>query len=247
VKRAATRDIAQPARPRRSSRWASPCRPASTVDARLKITTEAEANDRGTSREIMIKQAELEQSNVHHALDASIQLEGQLISYSNQVEQRVFDSCKYATEAGISIYNARVQAYAAFVDAFKARIAIYEATIRGELAKVEAYKAQMEAEIDQGGSEPRARRELQGAGRRRAQQRRGVQGAHRRDPGEGRDREGEDRDLRRAGEGLRRARQRVHRRRRGLPCDDPGRGDQAGRVQVEGRDLQRPGGGGDLS
>jgi hypothetical protein len=56
------------------------------------------------------------------------------------VEQRFFDSCKYATEAGVSIYNAKVQAYAAFVDAFKARIAVYEATIRGELAKVDATK-----------------------------------------------------------------------------------------------------------
>jgi hypothetical protein len=120
--------------------------PGFYLDARLKIQTEADANNRGTSREIMIKQAELEQSNVNHALDASIQIEGQLISYTNQVEQRFFDSCKYATEAGVSIYNARVQAYAAFVDAFKARIAVYEATIRGELAKVDAYKAQMEAE-----------------------------------------------------------------------------------------------------
>jgi hypothetical protein len=115
-------------------------------DSRLKLITEGEANDRGTSREIMIKQAELEQSNVNHALDASIQLEGQLINYTNQVEQRFFDSCRYATEAGVSIYNAKVQAYAAFVDAFKARIAVYEATIRGELAKVDAYKAQVEAE-----------------------------------------------------------------------------------------------------
>jgi hypothetical protein len=115
-------------------------------DSRLKAITEGEANDRGTSREIMIKAAELEQSNVNHALDASVLIEGRLLEYNNQVEQRFFDSCKYATEAGVSIYNARVQAYAAFVDAFKARIAVYEATIRGELAKVEAYKAQMEAE-----------------------------------------------------------------------------------------------------
>jgi hypothetical protein len=51
------------------------------ADARLKIITEAEANDRGTSREIMIKQAELEQSNVLAALTTSTQLEGQLITY----------------------------------------------------------------------------------------------------------------------------------------------------------------------
>lgn len=120
--------------------------PGVYVDGRIKIATETDYVNRGHSREVMIKQAELEQSNVHHAIDTAVQLEGRLIEYTNQVEQRFFDSCRYATEAGVSIYNARVQAYAAYVDAFKARISVYEAQIRGELAKVEAYKAQMDAE-----------------------------------------------------------------------------------------------------
>lgn len=120
--------------------------PGVYLDARIKIATETDAANRGHSREVMIKAAELEQENVKNALTIAVQLEGQLMSWTNNVEQRVFESCRYATEAGVAIYNARVQAYAAFLETFKARVAVYEATIRGELAKVEAYKAMIDAE-----------------------------------------------------------------------------------------------------
>jgi hypothetical protein len=120
--------------------------PGFYLDARLKIITETDYAERGLSREIMIKQAELEQANVQHALTTAVQLEGQLITYSNAVEQRLFDSCKYATEAGIAIYNAKVQGYAALVDAYRARVNVYEAQVRAETARVEAYRAQVEAE-----------------------------------------------------------------------------------------------------
>lgn len=117
------------------------------LDARIKIETESDYVNRGLSREIMIKAAELEQSNVLAALEQARGLEGQLLNYSNAVEQRLFDSCKYATEAGIAVYNARVQAYAAYVDAYKAKVQIYEAQVRAEGLRVEVYKAQIEAEL----------------------------------------------------------------------------------------------------
>jgi hypothetical protein len=120
--------------------------PGVYVDARIKVATDADANDRGLSREVMIKEAELEQSNVHHALDVAVQLEGKLIDYTNQVEQRFFESCRYATEAGVQIYNARVQAYGVTVEAYKARVTVYDAQVRGALATVEAYRAQIAAE-----------------------------------------------------------------------------------------------------
>lgn len=116
------------------------------LDARLKLQTEFGANMAGHSREVMIKQAELEQTNVLAALQQATQLEGALMNYTNQVEQRVFDSCKYATEAGIALYNARVQAYTAYLDAYKTKVAVYEAQVRTEVAKVEAFKAQISAE-----------------------------------------------------------------------------------------------------
>lgn len=120
--------------------------PGVYLDARLKIETETQNNLAGHSREVMIKAAELEQENVKHALSTAVTLETQLISYTNQVEQRLFEATKYATEAYIEIYNAKVRAYAAYLDAYKTKVAIYEARIRGELAKVEVYKAEVEAE-----------------------------------------------------------------------------------------------------
>lgn len=120
--------------------------PGVYVDARLKIATETAYTAAGLSRDIAIKQAELEMQNVVQALQQATTLEGTLINYANAVEQRLFDSAKYATEAGIAIYNAGVQAYIAYVDTYKAKVAAYEAQIRGELAKVEAYRAQIAAE-----------------------------------------------------------------------------------------------------
>jgi len=120
--------------------------PGVYVNARVKISTELGYTVSMLSRDVAIKQAELEQDNVKFALQNAIQLEGQLIQYTNQIEQRAFDSVRYATEAGVSIYNARVQAYSAYLDAYKTKIAIYEAQIRAEMARVEAYKVEIDAE-----------------------------------------------------------------------------------------------------
>ncbi len=120
--------------------------PGVYLDSRLKIETETHYTNVGHSREVMIEAARLEQENVKHALTTAVALEGQLLSYTNQVEQRLFESAKYATQAYIEVYNARVRAYAAYLDAYKTKVAIYEARIRGELARVEAYKAMVEAE-----------------------------------------------------------------------------------------------------
>lgn len=120
--------------------------PGNYTDARLRLITETDAAERGHSREVMIKSAEMQLDAVKHALSAAVELEGQSMNYSNQVEQRLFESARYATEAGVSIYNARVQAFAAMIDVYKSKVNIYEAQVRAEIAKVEAYKAEVDAE-----------------------------------------------------------------------------------------------------
>lgn len=120
--------------------------PGSYMDSRIKLQTEFAAQAHGYSREVMIKAAELEQENIKHALTTATQLESKLIDYINQIEQRNFESQKYATQAGIEIYNAKVKAYQAYLDAYKTKVQIYLAQIDGEKAKVEAYKAQVQAE-----------------------------------------------------------------------------------------------------
>lgn len=116
------------------------------MSARMKIEREHDYNLIGNSREIAIAQAELEQKNVLAALETATNLEGKLIDYNNAVEQRMFESARYVTEAGIAIYNAKVQAYTAFLDAYRAKVAVFEAQVRAEISKVEAYRAEIAAE-----------------------------------------------------------------------------------------------------
>jgi len=120
--------------------------PGAYLDARLKIITETDYAERGHSREVMIKSAELQLDNVKHALSTSAEVEGRLLEHTNQVEQRLFEATRYATEAGISIYNAKVQAFNAAVEVYRAQAQVYEARVRAEQGKVDAYRAQIAAE-----------------------------------------------------------------------------------------------------
>lgn len=120
--------------------------PGVYMSARIKLQTELNYNAANASREIAIKQAELELTNILKALETSTQLESRFIEYANQIEQRTFEATKFATQADIEVYNAKVRAFAQYVDAYKAKIAVYDAQIRGETAKVEVYRTQIAAE-----------------------------------------------------------------------------------------------------
>jgi len=120
--------------------------PGVWLDARIKLQTETQYTVAGFNREVMIKQAELVQSNIIAALAEAVRLETMQVGYTNQIEQRIFESTKYATEAGIAIYNAQVHAYTAFLEAYKTKVQIYDAQVRGAIATVEVYKTQIQAE-----------------------------------------------------------------------------------------------------
>jgi hypothetical protein len=120
--------------------------PGVFVDARIKIQTETNYTIAGLSREIMVKQAELQLENITKAREQAVGLEGQLIQYANQTAQRAFEAAKYATEAGIALYNAQVQAYTASLEAYKTQALVYDTQIKGLLAQVQITQAQIEYE-----------------------------------------------------------------------------------------------------
>ena len=120
--------------------------PGAYLAARTKLLAETDAQNRGHSREVMVKSAELQLDNVKHSLTTAVQLESRLMDMNNAVEQRAFEMSRYATEAAVEIYNAKVRAYASAVDFYGRKIAIYEARIRAETAKVEAYRVTIAAE-----------------------------------------------------------------------------------------------------
>ena len=120
--------------------------PGVYMDARLRIITETDAALKGFSREVMVKQAELEQSNVLKALEQATMLEGKYLDQWNQIEDRRFQTAKYQTEAQVSIFNAKVEAFKGMLDAYRAKVQVFEARIRAETQKVEVYRAQIAAE-----------------------------------------------------------------------------------------------------
>ena len=120
--------------------------PGSFVDARIRIQTDTNYTIDNLSRDIMSKQAELQLTNIVKARENAITLEGQLINYANQTAQRTLEAAKYATEAGIAIYNAKVKAYTASLEGYKAQVLVYEAQIKGIMAQVQIVQAQVEYE-----------------------------------------------------------------------------------------------------
>jgi len=98
------------------------------------------------SRDIAIKQADLEQTNVQKTIDQGIALEGQLISYASQIEQRAFEAASYLAENAVQVYNAQVEGYRVLIQKYTAYADIYRTLMQSETAKVEAYKAQIDGE-----------------------------------------------------------------------------------------------------
>lgn len=106
----------------------------------------AQDADQAVSREIMIKQAELEQANRQFAFETAFKLESALVEYQNRIAQRAFDAAKYAQEAAIQIYVAQVQGYGAEVQAYGERARVFKTLIEAELAKLEVFKAELEGQ-----------------------------------------------------------------------------------------------------
>lgn len=100
----------------------------------------------GLSRDIAIKQAELEQSNLRETIASGMQLEAQLIDYSFKLESLTFEAASKYAENAIAIYNAQVEQFKALLQGYQTYAAAYKTLIDGELAKVEVYKAQLAGE-----------------------------------------------------------------------------------------------------
>ena len=98
------------------------------------------------SREIMIKQAELEQENVKHAIQQTVALEDILVREHMAINQRSFEVAKYVQDIQIEIFKMAVSKYTSEVEAYKAFTQSYQLRVQAELTKVEIYKAKLDGE-----------------------------------------------------------------------------------------------------
>ena len=102
--------------------------------------------DAELSREVMIKQAELEQSNFQFSFNLAMQLESRLIEHFNQVQSRAFEAEKFTFQAVIQIFNAQVQLYQADVQAFGVKAEVFKTRLQAVLSRLEIYKAELEGQ-----------------------------------------------------------------------------------------------------
>lgn len=100
----------------------------------------------GLSREVAIKQADMEQENMKSAISQGMDLEGKLIDYSLKMEQLSFDTAKGAADNAIQSYNAQIEQFKALLSGYQIYAVAYKTIIDAELAKVEVYKAELQGE-----------------------------------------------------------------------------------------------------
>jgi hypothetical protein len=122
--------------------------PSGTLAAQLRDAQKNYYDKLSTlSRDISIKQAELEQENLKQTIAEGMQLEAKLIDYSTQMERLAFESATQYANNAIQVHNASVEGYKALLSSYQAYSQAYDTIIKAELSKVEVYKAELQAEM----------------------------------------------------------------------------------------------------
>ena len=100
----------------------------------------------GLSRDISIKQAELEQENVKNSIQAALQLESTLMDSLYKYEMLAFEAAKAAADNAIQANNAAIEHFKALLAGYQAYASAYDTVVKAELSKVEVFKALLSAE-----------------------------------------------------------------------------------------------------
>lgn len=100
----------------------------------------------GLSRDIAIKQAELEQENAKHAIQMAVQMESTLMDDFHRYELLAFEAAKVAADNSIAAHNAAIEQFKALLVGYQAYASAYDTIVKAELSKVEVFKALLSAE-----------------------------------------------------------------------------------------------------
>lgn len=99
------------------------------------------------SREIMVKQADLEQENIKHSIQQTIALEDILIREHSNVQNRALDVAKYTQNIALEIYKAAVSKYQMELELYKVESEVFQTLIEAEISKVTIFKAEIDAQL----------------------------------------------------------------------------------------------------
>lgn len=97
------------------------------------------------SREITINQAELAQKNTQFSVQEGRVLEGLLMDFWQNQQNRALEGNKAAAQNAIDVFNAVIVQQRLKLEKYQAEAAVFEQKIRAELAVIEIYRAKVEA------------------------------------------------------------------------------------------------------
>lgn len=98
------------------------------------------------SRDIAIKQADLEQTNLDKSLQLALDCEGKLIDQALQMERIAFESAQVVAKNSIDIHNAAVDRLKVLLQRYSEFRQAYATIIEGERLKLEQYRAELQGE-----------------------------------------------------------------------------------------------------
>lgn len=110
----------------------------------LAINNEYMNKDIDVSRDIAIKQAELEQQGMFKSIELGSALEHFILQSGNEYANRALQAMKSTADVTIEIYKQRVTQYNAMLEQFKADVEAFKASIQAEISRAEAYKAHIQ-------------------------------------------------------------------------------------------------------
>lgn len=96
------------------------------------------------SREIAVKQAELEQQGMFESMKLGVSLEQVLIGSQNEYAKRVLEASKATADVTITIFKERISRFNALLDKYKTDVTAYKTRIEAEIARAEVYKTQVQ-------------------------------------------------------------------------------------------------------
>ena len=97
------------------------------------------------SREIAVKQAELEQTGIFKSLELGVKFEDIVMVSLNEFARRRLEAEKANGDILLAVFKERVNLYNSNLEAFKADALVYKTSIEAELERAEVYKAKLSA------------------------------------------------------------------------------------------------------
>ena len=108
------------------------------------ISNEIALKNEQLNYEIMINQADLAQKNTQFTTDQARQIEGLLIDFFNQQENRSLEAAKIISTQSIEIFNALISKEKLKLEQYQTEATVFEQKIRAKISEVEVYKAKLE-------------------------------------------------------------------------------------------------------